>query len=344
MSSTVDARTTTFAPTVFDTDAWLGAWSRATIEDQEIIHPGRPPRYLLLDSPFWKGYEDEVGTGSVWDNRPLLTVGSVYSVFGPAFMADDAAAVGALVDTAVAEAREQDAAGVMVFNLPPEAARQWAAIRKPNSVIRLDHAYSKMPGVGADPVMGDVRKNARTEWRRRWRRATERGVQLVFEHSPTDAQIDRVLELANGSAVKHDWPALYDKDTFLAVLNGVPGAHLILTDWNGLIVGAVVALEHDGKLYLWAAGTDPSVYEDVSPYKFMLYELMAQGVERGIERIEFGRGNDEFKRRHGFTGVPLWSLWYEATPGEADIYGPRLARLHDGLATAQGYDGLAQEV
>jgi hypothetical protein len=71
---------------------------------------------------------------------------------------------------------------------------------------------------------------------------------------------------------------------------------------------------------------------------------MASGAERGIDRIEFGRGNDDFKRRHGFTGVPLWSLWYACKRGQAEIYRPRLSALHDGLATAQGYDGLAQAV
>jgi hypothetical protein len=342
MSSATDAEPATWTRTVFDTDQWLAAWAKATIDRQRILHPGRPPRYLLADSPFWRGYEDEVGSGKVWD-RPVLTVGSVYSVFGPSFLLDDPAAVETLVDDARIEAADLDAAGVLVFNLPPAAAGQWAAIREPDAVVRLDHAYSKDPGVGADPVMGDVKKHARTEWRRRWRRATERGVQLVHEYAPTSEQIDKVVELTNGSAVKHDWPALYDKETFVAVL-GVPGAHLILAEWEGRTIGAFVALEHDGRQYLWAGGTDPSVYAEVSPYLFLLYELMASGVERGINRIEFGRGNDEFKRRHGFTGVPLWSLWYAAKPGQAEIYRPRLSVLHDGLATVQGYDGLAQAV
>jgi CelD/BcsL family acetyltransferase involved in cellulose biosynthesis len=210
-------------------------------------------------------------------------------------------------------------------------------------VIRLDHAYHKIPGAGPDPVMGELSKHARTEWRRRWRRATEKDVRMVRVDRPTAAQVDRVLELTNGSAVKHGWPALYDRDTVVAVLD-VPGAHLVLAEWNGRTIGGFVAIEHDSKLYLWAGGTDPEVYSEVSPYLFMLYELLAQGVERGWERIEFGRGNDEFKRQKGFGGTPLWSLWYAATPEQVDVYRPRLAALHDGLATVQGYDGLPQRV
>ncbi len=331
----------TWPPTVFDTEEWLDAWTRATIDRQRVVDPGGPPRYLLEHSPFWQGYEDETGTGRTWD-RPVLTVGSVYSVFGPAYLAGDAHAVGALVDSAREQARELGAAGVLVFNLPPEPARQWIAHRAPDSVARLDTAYYKDPGTGPDPVMGQVKKSVRTEWRRRWRRATEKDVRLVEDKAPSPELVARVLELTNGSAVKHGWPVLYDARTLSAVL-AAPQASVIRAEWNGRTIGAFVALEHDRRLYLWAGGTDPSVYSEVSPYAFMLYEILAQGVERGWDRIEFGRGNDEFKRRHGFGGLHLWSLWYAADPDQVSRYGPRLTALHDGLAGVAGYPGLVQE-
>jgi hypothetical protein len=329
-----------WAPTVFDTDEWLDAWTRATIDRQTILDPGRPPRYVLEDSPFWRGYEADLEMGAVWD-RPVLTIGSVYSVFGPAFMSGDEAAIGALVDSAKEQAADLDTAGVLVFNLPPEAARAWAAIRPPDSVVRLDTAYSKVPGAGSDPVMGTIKTNVRTEWRRRWRRATEKNIRLIDDDAPNSELLDRVVELTVGSAVKHGWPVLYDKPTFEAVLS-VPGARVIKADWDGRVIGAWVALEHDRRLYLWAGGTDHTVYKEVSPYAFMLYELLSRGVERGWDVIEFGRGNDEFKRRHGFDGVHLWSLWYAAKPDDLLIYPSRLADLHKGTASAHGYDGLPQ--
>lgn len=338
MLPAMDVRDQLWAPTIFDTEEWLAAWERSTIETHTVLHAGRPPRYLLTDSPFWRGYEEEIGLSPVWD-RPLLTVGSVYSVYGPACVTD----VATLVDETRQQAADLDAAGVLVFNLPPDAARKWAATREPDGVIRLDMSYYRVPGAGADPVTGNAKKSVRTEWRRRWRRATERGVRLVDEYQPSAELVDRVLELTNGSAVKHGWPALYDRATLVAVL-GVPGARVIRADWGGRTIGAFVALEHDRRLYLWAGGTDPSVYSEVSPYLFLLYELLGQGVERGWDRVEFGRGNDDFKVRHGFEFVPLWSLWYAARPGQAEIYGPRLTALHDGQATVQGYDGLAQRL
>lgn len=333
--------TQSFPPTVFDTDEWLDVWARATIERQRIIAPGSPPRYLLEHSPFWQGYEEDAGTGTVWD-RPVLTIGSVYSVYGPAHLAGDRTAVGALVDDAVAQARELDAAGVLVFNLPPEAARQWAVARPPDVFARLDTAYYKNPGSGPDPVMGYVPKKKRTDWRRRWRRATEKDVRLVEETGPDAlAHVDRLLELMNGSAVKHGWPKLYDRATLEAALASSYGS-LFRAEWDGATIGAIVALEHDRRLYLWAAGTDPAVYSEVSPYPFMLYEILAQGVERGWDVAEFGRGNDRFKREHGFAGQHLWSLWYAARPGDVDIYRPRLTAVHEGMATVAGYPDLPQ--
>lgn len=330
-----------FPRTVFDTDEWRDVWAKATIERQRIVNPGGPPRYLLEHSPFWQGYEDDAQVEAVWD-RPVLTVGSVYSVYGPAYLADDRAAVGSLVDGALAEARELDAAGVLVFNLPQEAAKQWAIARAPDVFARLDTAYHKNPGSGPDPVMGYVPKNKRTDWRRRWRRATEKGVTLV-EETGADAlaQLDRVLELTNGSAVKHGWPLLYDRPTLEAALASAHGS-LFRAEWNGQTISAIVTLEYDRRLYLWAAGTDPAVYSEISPYPFMLYEILGQGVERGWDVVEFGRANDRFKRQHGFAGHHLWSLWYAARPGEAEVYGPRLTALHNGMAEVAGYPGLAQ--
>lgn len=341
MTVTPNFEAQSYPQTVFDTDEWLDAWSRATIERRRVIDPGRAPRYLLEHSPFWQGIEADTGSGVVWD-RPVLTIGSIYSVFGPAYLAGDGPAVAALVDESREQARDLGAAGVMVFNLPPEPARQWAAVRPPDVFARLDTAYYKNPGSGPDPVMGAVPTRKRTDWRRRWRRATEKGVKLIEETgSAAVAQLDRVLELANGSAVKHGWPALYDRPTLEAVL-ATPYASVIRAEWEGWTIGAYIALEYDRRHYVWAAGTDPAVYSEVSPYPFMLYEILAQGVERGWDIVEFGRGNDRFKKQHGFGGIHLWGLWYSAEPGDVEIYRPRLTAVHDGLVIEAGYEGLAQ--
>jgi len=319
--------------TVFDTPEWLRAWERATAEKAAVLDDGSPPVYSLADSPFWRGYEFDVGVEPVWD-RDVLTIGSVYAVFGPAYLASDPEAVAERTDRGIELARQHGACGLFVLNLPADAAEAWAEVRPPDVQARLDLAYHQIPGAGPDPVMGALDKHDRTEWRRRWRRTTEKGVRLVEESDPAPERIAEVIALANGSALKHGWPQLYDQGTVEAVL-AVPGARLIRADWDGRTVAGFVALEHDRQLHLWAGGMDHTVVREVSPYLFLLYELLSAGVERGWQRIEFGRGNDQFKRKHGFTAVPLWSHFYAARAEEAPAYRERLTALHDGLARFQ---------
>jgi GNAT acetyltransferase-like protein len=334
MLPSVEVRRRTWPPTVFDTEEWVEAWSRATIERVRATDRAGPPLYLLEYSPFWRGYEIDTGLEPVWDS-PLVTVGTVYSFYGPAYLADDDDSVGAVVDRAKERAVTWDAAGVLVMNLPRGAADRWAKIRPPDARVRLDVAYHRPVETGRTPPFADIDSHVRTEWRRRWRRATERGLRLLDEGAPEGHRIDEVIALTNGSAEKHGWPSIYDRATVDQVL-GLPGARLLRADWDGRTVGAFVALEHDRRIYLWAGGVDHAVLREVSPYLFMLYEVLSTGAERGWERVEFGRGSDTFKRRHGFAGTELWSLWYAARPEAVPVYRPRLVALHEGLAHCMG--------
>jgi hypothetical protein len=332
MSPDTDAAT--WPRTVFDTDEWVDAWSRATVERQRPLDRVAAPLYLLEYSPFWRGYEVDTGLEPVWE-RPVVTVSSLYSAYGPGHLAGSPETVAAVVDCGLQRAAEHGACGVLVLNVPAPAAGRWAEVRPPDRRIRLDFAYHQMVGTGPDGLLGDISSHERTEWRRRWRRSTEQGVRLVEETDPPVARIDEVVALANGSAVKHGWPELYDRTTLTEVL-GVPGGRLVRAEWDGRTIAGFVTLEHDRKLYLWAGGMDHTVVREVSPYLFLLYELLAAGRDRGWERVEFGKGNDEFKRRHGFASTELCSLWYPASPGDAEVYGPRLEKLHDGLASFMG--------
>jgi hypothetical protein len=322
-----------YPSTVFDTDEWHQAWSRSTVERLRPTGFDRPPLYLMDHSPFWQGYEIDTELGRIWD-RPLLTVGSLYAGCGPAYLSDRPEEVECLFDFVGEQTQRADTCGLLVLNLPLDVALQWAAIRRPDAMVRLDLSYHRVIGTGKDPVVGDVDRDERIEWRRRWRRATEKGVRLVEEVSPAPERVDEVVALANGSALRHGWPVLYDRTTATEVLR-IPGSRLLRADWSGRTVAGFIALHHDRRLYLWAGGMDHTVVREVSPYLFILYELLAAGGERGWERLELGKGNDSFKRKYGFTGVPLWSLWYAAHPAQAEQYGPQLAALHQRLGALQ---------
>jgi Acetyltransferase (GNAT) domain len=334
MPTGTDVRRQTWPPTVFETEAWEEAWSRSTIEHIKASEGSGPPLYLVEYSPFWHGYEVDTEMERVWD-RPLVTVGTLYSFYGPSYLLDDPDRVPAVVERARERAAEWGAFGALVVNLPEEAANQWAEICPPDARLRLDVAYHRPVEDAADPKFAGIRTHVRTEWRRRWRRATERGVRLVDDREPSTEVVEQVLSLTNGSAVKHGWPPVYDRTTLEQVLQ-VPGSRILRADWEGRTIGGFVALEHDRRVYLWAGGIDHTVLGEVSPYLFMLYEVLATGAERGWDRVEFGRGNDTFKRRYGFEGTELWSLWYAARPEDVDAYRPKLTALHDGLARCMG--------
>lgn len=334
MTALNTAAETGAASSVFDTPAWQDAWALATVEKIAATHRYRGvPMYLVQHSPFWQGYETDAGMASVWAG-PVLIVGSLYAFYGPV-PEGSRVGVGDVVDRARALAGEWGASGILVVNQPEEVAREWAVARPPDARVRLDVAYHRLLGLGPDPVLGQLDKHARTDWRRRWRRAAENGVRLVEDQAPQSDQIDEVVALANSSAVRHGIAPLYDRHTVAAVL-GVSGARLIRADWSGRTVAGFVAIEHDRRLYLWAGGIDYEVLAQVSPYLFLLYELLAAADDRGWRRMEFGRGNYVFKRRYGFTGVPLWSLWYEPRPGTTSEHGERLARLHERLTDFMG--------
>jgi CelD/BcsL family acetyltransferase involved in cellulose biosynthesis len=143
--------------------------------------------------------------------------------------------------------------------------------------------------------------------------------------------LPRVLELANGSAVKHGIEPLYDLPTLTQVL-AVPGARIVYAARESRVLAAFIGIEHARSLYLWAGGIDYAALAEYSPYLFLMYELIAMAPERGWDRIEFGRGNYRFKRRYGFAGTDLWTLFYGADPAETERLSARLADMHARLA------------
>jgi hypothetical protein len=322
--------------TVFDTSEWLDAWSRNTVEHFTAQDGDGPGIYAVAQSPFWDGYAADAKLPLPWD-RPLLTVSSLYAFYGPAHLLEEPESVKNLVAKGRELSAEWDTAGVLIANLPQEAAVAWSMISPPDATARLDVAYHRRIGAGDDPVVGDVSARVRANWRRRWRRATEQGLRVIEDEHPAPEPISQVIGLANASATRHGWPAVYDQATAEAVLQ-MPGARLIRAEWSGQTVAGFIALEHAGTLNLWAGGTHETLLREVSPYQFLLYELLAHGAERGLEQLEFGRGNDTFKRSHGFEGTETWSLWYGRDPGQVSRYGPALEQLSDRLSGVMGLD------
>lgn len=332
------------APTWYDSPQWQAAWAQTTVEHRyhseqfEVSRHGRPQtlsHHVVASSPFWSGYETDAGVPPVFDG-PIVTLPSLYSVFGPSHLVVSRSAVSEVVERALGDAHRWNAQALLVTNLTAPAADRWAQILPPVARVRLDIAYFADVSGGIDTVLPAVPRHKRTDWRRRWRRATERGVRLVDLPGPqATAWLPEMLRLSNASAVKHGIAPLYDL-TSLQHLARLPQARLFLAEYESRPLAAFLAFEHQGVLHLWAGGIDYTRLAEFSPYLFLLYELIALAPARGWRRLEFGRGNYEFKRQYGFTGVELWTLCYPAAPDAGARLARRLGDLHQQLSRFMG--------
>ena len=226
---------------------------------------------------------------------------------------------------------------MLVTNLPGAAADQWADLCPPDARIRLDVEYHRVVGAGADPVMGDVTPKVRTDWRRRWRRATEMGVHLVEEFEPDPADVDEVLALANGSAVRHDWPPVYDAATAQAVLR-MPGARLIRAVWEDKTVAGFVALEYDRRLYLWAGGTDAGCCGRSAPTSSCCTSCCPRH-RSGAGTCLSSAGATTRSSGSTASTAPSCGRSDACRPADVAAYADQLATLHERLGRVMGLDG-----
>jgi hypothetical protein len=323
---------------LFFGDPWLDAWEQTTIETIEsrtyvplATDPTpRLPLYLTRSTPFWSGYERDVDIGAIWD-APVVFTPSLYSFYSPLELLQDGELEAAL-QAAVEQATAWQPEALVLANLQ-QATAQRCLDQLPAAIpIRLDTTFAlDLPPTSAD-YFASLKRNHRADLRRRWRRATERGV--TFLELEGDASLDRLpefVEIANESAVRHGILPLYDLAT-LRALASLPQARLITAEHDGAMLGGFYAFVEGDCLVLWSGGIKHDAVREFSPYIFLLYEVLEKAFDRGLRSIEFGRGNYDFKRRHGFDGVELWSLVYPIAASEASLRST-LREMHNRFTT-----------
>jgi hypothetical protein len=320
------------APHVFDTAAWLGAWERATPEhrlhhrylcyDEPDGSVAAAPFYVVAESPMWDSYEADAGVASVWPG-PVLSTPSLYSFYGANTAPVERART--IIDAGLQQARLSGAEALVVGNLVPEVAAMWAEVRPPTIAMVLDRTYCADVTDGVEEHLASLDGHARREFRRQWRRSKQRGVTLVvLEGEAMQPRLAEFHALADSTSRRHG-PSLYSVDTFVA-LSQVPGATLLLAEHEREVVGAFLTFLHGQSLYLWAGGYDYERRAELGTYSFLLYESISFAVDRGCRFVEAGRGNFQFKERHGFIPTDLWSLLYVMPgPGHREL----VSRLRD---------------
>jgi hypothetical protein len=315
------------APHVFDTRAWLDAWERTTVErrlsERYLRHEDSTtvtPFYVVANSPMWGSYEADADIAPVWPGTVVQTP-SLYSFYGSNAAPVERAR--SIVDHGLDEARRCGADALIVGNLESDVAAAWAALTHPSIALVLDRTYRADVAGGIDAHLTGMDGHARREFRRQRRRSVQRGLTLsALRGAAMRPRLAEMDALAEATSRRHG-PPLYSLETFVA-LSDVPGATLLVAEHEGQVAGAFLTFLHGDSLYLWAGGYDYQRRAELGTYSFLLYESICFAIRNGCRFVEAGRGNFQFKERHGFTPIDLWSLVYLMPGPEHDELESRL--------------------
>lgn len=323
---------------LFSDPSWLDAWSQATVER---IHSERRfsqsdtsgkacavAMYDVSESALWRGYEDDARMRDVLPPR-VAYLSSLYAISSPINRLNDAAAV-LLVDEAIEQARQWGCEILAVTNLEsPSILTSLSRDRPPLVSVRLDATCRAHVPETSDEFLASLSKSARSDVRRRHRRAREQNVEFCQRWGQDAEQaLPRFLKLTEMAASRHGNAPLYDLSTLTAVL-AVPGSVLLTAELDGQMLAGSISFLRDRCLLIWSAGVDYLALKTHHPYVFLLYETIVLALNHGCRFIDFGRGTFEFKRRHGFMPTELHTLIYSISIRDSMRLEARLQEMND---------------
>jgi predicted N-acyltransferase len=148
-------------------------------------------------------------------------------------------------------------------------------------------------------------RKSRQNLARHLRRAEEAGARITVV-SPDRDNLVEVCELCRHTASKFGNAYFYQPETFVPFVLGLgEQAVVVRVDGpSGLLAGAV-SLVDDARFHMWVAGFRHATIDGFSPHYVLWAAEIEEAIVRGLPLVEAGRRNDDFKRRHGATRVPL---------------------------------------
>ncbi len=326
-----EAATTRSCGALFAAPEWHQAWQQATVEpildDRVLTGRGHHdettgvPLYRLTGSALWRGYEDDAGMADVLP-RNVAFLSSVYAISSPLNRVAEPEAA-RILDEAVELATAWGCPLLLATNLEPgPALDHLRSARRPSAEVRLDATCRAVLPASEDEFMATLGRSARSDIRRRHRRAIEQGVTFHRRWGRDSCgKLAEFLALSEQSATEHGNPPLYDLETLHAIIE-VPGAVLLTAEHDDRILAGSIAFLHDDCLLVWAAGVDYSALRTYHPYVFLLRETIALAMHLGCRTLDLGRGTFEFKTRHGFTPTVLTTLVYPLRDSQAQTLAP----------------------
>jgi len=329
------------ASCLFDSAGWLRGWEGIGVERRtrlayvhtEPMGPqGSPvlPLYEVTKSPFWHGYEAQVGLVGQF-GTPMIFAGSAYSMYSKRGQVPVDLARGAYLtamDWIVTGAAEV----LVVPNLTAEGVADWiAAVGPPLGKVLLDRTYSyDLTGDFSDHLSRRMTGKIRRDVGRRLRRSEERGLRVrMLDTVSAHELVANAFPLIVDTSDKNEWPVLFDEDSLHGLLR-VPGAMMAAAQVDDRLVGVFFGFRRGTEVTFLCGGVDYASLNELSTYVTLMYRSTEWAYQQGMRRIEWGRDNYRFKERHGLPGTDLWALVYAPNP-RPELVGA-LNRMHEVLS------------
>nr|WP_042187347.1 GNAT family N-acetyltransferase [Kibdelosporangium sp. MJ126-NF4]CEL18017.1 Putative oxidoreductase [Kibdelosporangium sp. MJ126-NF4]CTQ90755.1 Putative oxidoreductase [Kibdelosporangium sp. MJ126-NF4] len=173
----------------------------------------------------------------------------------------------------------------------------------------------KVPSPGEDLFdqhLSTVGRASRRCLRQYWRRAQRAGVDITFREGK-EALDDAVLELCLATADKHA-PGYYPPEQLSALIRALgPNCRILRVELDGVLLATSICLLDETRAHFWAGGCLYPQQLNWSPQYVLFAAELRAGFESGRPVVEFGRRNDEFKRRYGLTPIRLGRFTVERT-------------------------------
>lgn len=268
--------------------------------------------YAIQRSIWWSYYEEMLGSPELF-RGPWIAMPSVLTWSGDAPLragSDPAAVAELLLAHGRAFARDQGAVALVATDVTRDAPLTAPLRARADLAILLDNNSVMSVQPSFEAYVASLETSVRHDLRRVRRRAEERGCRWSWyrpaEYPP--GVLDQLLGLINGVSVRHDYEPAYNL-SLLTALATAPSARLIMATAEGEPVGGFLVQEDATTLYVQAGGWD-ATRKELSPFVNILYEVAHEAHAGGKQKLEFGRTNYRFKRKHGCHLEPLYGLFY----------------------------------
>jgi predicted N-acyltransferase len=145
---------------------------------------------------------------------------------------------------------------------------------------------------------------ARRNLRRYYRQADRHGITVEVGNGTMDHLVSAV-ELCHLTAAKHGTPTYYPPAAMPDFIAGLgETVELISVKQGDLLIAAAFCLKDRYRYHFWACGIRSGEYGPISPFGLLFHRAIHEATQGGIPVLECGRGNQEFKQRHGLRPVP----------------------------------------